>query len=306
MLKKTIFMLLIFRSVVAMGQMNFQDSSVQVISYWDLGERYEYAVTYQKLQYSGVDTTLNETMTYDVDVSVIDSTANSYTVRWFYKNFKSDSKNPIIQKLTAISENIPVDIKLNEVGMIQSVMNWEAVRDYIAASIDSLRSGLPQIPEIDKMFQRLQAIYSNQASIETAAIQDAWQFHSFYGGKYNLNETTTGQLKTANLYYPDNPFDTEFSVTLEELDQSGNQYVIRSVREVNPEQLAESTYRYIKDMYKDLNKEVPQRELFKELKYTEETVSQIHNTGWVLESILWKEVVSDGTTNMEIRKILMK
>ena len=37
-----------------------------------------------------------------------------------------------------------------------------------------------------------------------------------------------------------------------------------------------------------------------------ETVSRIHNTGWVLESVLWKEVIADGKTNMEIRTIQMK
>jgi hypothetical protein len=132
MIRQILVLLLITISIAAKGQMNFQDSSAQVIAYWNLGEKYEYEVSLQKLQYTETDTTSDETITYDVEISVIDSSSNSYTVRWFYKNFKSDSKNPIAQKLAAVAEDIAVDIKTDELGVIQSVENWEEVRNYMA------------------------------------------------------------------------------------------------------------------------------------------------------------------------------
>ena len=306
MIKKLVFILLLFNAVVVHGQMNFQDSTAQVISYWDLGEKYEYSVIFQKLKYSGEDTTSNETITYDVEVSVIDSSENSYTVRWFYKNFNSDSENPIIKKIATLAEDIAVEINLDEFGVIESVNNWEEVRDYMSASFDSMRNELPQIPEMDKMFQQLKGMYSSRASIEGTAIQDAQQFHNFHGGKFTLNEKVTGEIKTTNVYYPDKPFDTEVTVMLEALDKENNQYQIRSINEVNSEQLTETTYNYLKDMYKNLGQEFPKTKEISKLSNMVETVSIIHNTGWVIESVLWKEVVAEGITDMEIRTIQLK
>ena len=162
------------------SQMNFQDSSAQIITYWDLGEKYEYAVEYQELKYSDQDTTSNEIMSYDIEVSVVDSTSEGYTVRWFYKNFKSDSKNPIVQKIASVSEDIAVDIQLDELGSILGVANWEEVREYMLGAFDTLITEIPDIPELNNMITNMKSMYSTKESIEATAIQDAQQFHNFH------------------------------------------------------------------------------------------------------------------------------
>jgi hypothetical protein len=288
------------------SQMNFQDSSAQVISYWNIGEKYEYAVEYQKLKIKDQDTTSNETITYEVEVSVIDSTSNGYTVRWFYKNYETNSENPIVKKLVSASENIGIDIQLDELGTILGVANWEEVRDYMSRAFDTLVADVPDIPELNKMIANMKSLYATKESIEATAIQDAQQFHNFHGGKFTLNEKVTGVLPSPNLYNPEKPFDTEVSVVLEDLDQENNEFRIRSINIVDSEQLTETTYQYVTKMFKDLNQEIIPREEFQNLTNTIETVSRIHNTGWLLESILWKEVMSDGRTNLEIRTIVMK
>ena len=59
------------------GQINMEDSTAQVISYWSIGEKQSYSMSLQKIKLEGTDTTENVLMTYDVDISVIDSTAQS-------------------------------------------------------------------------------------------------------------------------------------------------------------------------------------------------------------------------------------
>ena len=288
------------------AQMNFQDSSVQVITFWDLGETFEYEVELQKIAFNGSDTSSNEIIKYNVEVSVIDSTEDAYVVRWFYKDFQSNAQNPIIRKLTNIAEDIGVEIKISGYGEILSVVNWEEVRDYTSTYLDSIRSEFPAIPELQGIIDKVAGFYATKASIEASSIQDAQQFHSFHGARYPLNERLTGIIKTNNAYYPENPFDTEVSVTLEEMDRENNQYLIRSFQEVNTEQLIEATYNYLQETIGHLGDGMPGRELFDEMSNTVETASIIHNSGWVLESMLWKEVVVQGETNMEIRRISLK
>ncbi len=305
-MKRIILVLIFFTTaMLAKGQMNFQDSTVQAILYWNLGDKYEYAVSLQKLKFTETDTITNETITYDVEVSVIDSTEKSYTIRWFYKSIKSDSKDPIVVKLVTAAEDIAVDIKTDELGVIQSVENWEKVRDYMAESLDLIKSDIVQ-SGFTKVFEKMKQMYSSKSAIEASAIQDAQQFHNFNGGKYAIHEVATGQVKFPNLYESDKPFDTDLTVTLEKMDAENNYYIIRSIVEVNSEQLTETTYNHLKKNAEEKNQPIVKREDFDNLSATIETVSRIHNTGWVLYSALWKEVFTNGVTNLEKRKIEMK
>jgi len=303
MIKNLSLFLFLFASLSTHAQMNMQDSTVQVISYWDLGEKYDYTVSLQKLKYTDTDTMSNETTTYDVEVSVIDSTENSYTVRWFYKNYRTNTDDPIVEKILKTSDDIAVDIRLNELGVVEAVENWEEVRDYMTKSINELEAEMADLPGVSKVFQQMKGMYSTKTSIEAVAIQDVVQFHNFHGAQYRLGEVLSGQLKTPNIYDNSKPFDTEFSVVLEDLDAENAQYLIRSVQEINSEQLTKATFDYLNGMSEGLGKALIKEDEFIEVTNVVETASRIHNTGWVLESVLWKEIVAEGVTNMEIRTI---
>lgn len=301
--KSIIFLFFISFCFQINAQMNFQDSSAQVITYWAVGESYEYDVSLQKVKYNDSDTLSNETMTYTVDVTVIDSTTDSYTVEWLYKNYKTNSKNPIVQKITNLSDDISVKIRISETGVILEVVNWEEVRDYMKKSMKELEKDYSKLPGLKAVFDQLETMYSTKASLEAIAIQDAQQFHNFHGGRYVLHDTLTGELLTQNTNDITKPFDTNVTILLEDIDEENNEYRIRSFQEINSEQLTESTFQYLKKMSENMGSKPPIRTDIPSLINTTELVSRIHNTGWVLESILWKEVNADGITNMEIRTI---
>lgn len=91
-------------STTALGQINMADSTVQVIGYWDNKEKQTYSVTYDKYQLKAADTLSKEQINYEVEVTIIDSTAKSYTIEWFYKDFKINSDNQFTKKLASISQ----------------------------------------------------------------------------------------------------------------------------------------------------------------------------------------------------------
>lgn len=288
------------------GQMNFQDSSVQVITYWDMGEKYTYAVEDKTLKFSETDTTENETITYEIDVSVVDSTEKSYTVRWIYRDFHTTNTDPIVQKITSLTDSIVVDIVIDEMGAIEGVKNWEEVAVFMEDAIKEVKKELGDVPQLNSIFDQMGAMYSTKLGVENTAIKDAHQMHNFHGGMFALNDTVTGNIKTPNLYYPEQPFDTEVSVIVEKMDAENNEYVIRSFQEVDAAQLTETTYKYVSGMMEKMGQKVMPREEFMDISNIVETVSRIHNTGWVLESIEWKEVVAEGVTQLKTRSIYMK
>src|SRR5690554_5544095 len=165
--------ILILFATTAFGQINMEDSTAQVISYWSIGDKQSYSMSLQKIKLKGADTTENVLMTYDVDIAVIDSTENSYLVEWFYKDYKTNSTNEIVKKITALSEDIKVVIETDEFGAIKGVKNWKEVSDYMEKSIQPIKDEYKNVPQLAQMFNQMEGMYTTKEGIEAAAIQDA-------------------------------------------------------------------------------------------------------------------------------------
>ena len=85
MYKLLLFGTLFLLSSTLFGQIHIQDSMVQVIGYWSKQDTQSYAISYEKIKIKNKDTISRELMNYEVDITILDSTANSYTKEWFIK-----------------------------------------------------------------------------------------------------------------------------------------------------------------------------------------------------------------------------
>jgi hypothetical protein len=56
---------------------------------------------------------------------VKDSTADSYTLEWKYKNYEIESENEILKKIMSMSEDMTVLVKTDEFGAFEEVVNWK-------------------------------------------------------------------------------------------------------------------------------------------------------------------------------------
>lgn len=240
-----------------------------------------------------------------MDITVKDSTTNSYTLEWFYKNYEIETESPLVQKLTKMAEDLPVLIRTDEFGAIQEVVNWEEVRDYIQKATKILKKELKKVPNSEQIIAQVMGIYVSKESIEGNAIKDALQFYTFHGGAYTLNEKINAQIQVMN-NFGGNPFDTDVTLSLDEIDEESGTSVIRMYQEVNSEQLTDATYNYLQQLG-SLGDQLPAREDFPALTNKIWTASRIHaTTGWITYSIETKEVHAEGTTNVEERIIQIK
>src|SRR5690606_7393043 len=102
---------------------NMEDSTGQVVGVWDKNEQHSYSVMEEIIRRKGIDTLFKEVLTYGVDIKILDSTANSYTVEWAYRDFETDTKNYIKKRLANIAHTQKVIIKTDEFGSFKSVVN---------------------------------------------------------------------------------------------------------------------------------------------------------------------------------------
>jgi hypothetical protein len=133
----TIFLLVV--SLTTYAQINMLDSTAQAITYWKKGEKQNYTITTEKIKLKGSDTTSKEMTTYDVEISVANVNDKYYTIEWAYKNIKTNSSDPTIQKLMNMTKNMKVIFKTNELGTFTEVVNWKEIKDYIQKTTSALK-----------------------------------------------------------------------------------------------------------------------------------------------------------------------
>lgn len=131
--------LLLITGMATFGQINMADSTVQVITYWEQGEKQNYSVVTGSIKIKDSDTTSREITTYDVEITVLQADDKSYTVEWYYKNFKTDSQNVPVQKIMSIAKDIKVVYRTDELGIFVEVVNWKEIRDYIHNVMDVMQ-----------------------------------------------------------------------------------------------------------------------------------------------------------------------
>lgn len=305
MKKFTLFSLLNLCIMALFAQINMADSTVQVVSYWDKGEKQNYTITLEKIKLKGEDTTSKELISYDVEVSVTGATKNSYTVQWDYKNFKTNDKNELTQELSKINKNMQVIYKTDEMGGFIEVINWKEIRAYNQKAIAVLRKKFGTAPEIEKMLKQIENSFSTKEAIEAASIKDIQQFHSFHGGKYKLHEEISDKIKVPNVL-TNIPFDADYSLYLDEINETDNNYIIRSSQVVDSTQLMDATFQFLSNLAKSMNIKAPKKEDIKGLSNDIQLASRIHGTGWVVYSIQTTTVNSDNQSNIEERIIEVK
>lgn len=280
------------------GQINSADSTVQTIAYWDKNETQSYTITIDKYKLNNQDTTSHETFKYDVDIVVKDSTANSYVLEWKYKNYEVKTENEIMKKIMAMSQDMSVIVKTDEFGAFKEVLNWKEVRDYMKNITSKLSKEYKDAPTFVKLIKQIENTYDNKEAIESNTISEIQQFLSFHGGKYKVGEVYEGNVKSHNMYGGE-PFDTEFTMSLDTIQTEDNNYILRLNQSVNPEQLKEATYNYLKLTMKTMGLPAPNINDIKEVNNQTDLASRIHGSGWVIYSIQTKTVTAENATRIE-------
>ena len=292
--------MLLFASMNAFGQIDMKDSTVQVIGYWDRNEKQSYEIRHEKYKIQQADTLGREFSKYKVDITILDSTENCYIIDWYYHDYEFKTNNEILQKLAAITEEMHVQIKTNELGIVEEVLNWEEIRDLIYKGTHLIKKETKSIPNLSKLINQVEQMYSTKESIEAVAIKDIQQFYTYHGAKYKLGEQITGGLQVPNLL-GGKPFDTEVTLWLDEIVPEDNNFVIQMRQNVNSVQLTQATFDYMTKMSETMEIAKPTWESFQPLTNETRIASRIHGSGWVLFSVETKEVAAENTLQVEER-----
>ncbi len=304
---KNVFVIVLLIGVgsVSYCQVNAQDSSMQVVGYWSIGEAQSYMISNERYKVKEGDTTDQELIKYDVDITIRDSTASSYLIEWVYKGYQIEGGSAFTKKMMSICEDIPILLRTDEFGGIQGVENWEQIRDAISRSADVLQNEFKDIPNIDVVVNSLKGLFESKEIIESRAIDEVRQFYSYHGGAYTLGEQLSGAMKVVNLYGGE-PFDANMNVVLDEISEEDNYGTFRMSQTIAPDQIADASYEYLVKLMADMDGPKLNRADIPEVENRIVDVTSIHGTGWPLYSVQSKIVQGEGVLRFHQTTIELK
>lgn len=289
-----------------LAQINMEDSTVQVIGYWNKAEKQNYKITETSFQVkNGTDTIQRQFYSYNVDVEVMDSTEHSYTIKWLYKDFEiKETWNPVMEKLIPMGNNLAVIFKTDEYGTFQEVINWEEGRDFMKKSGELMKSEYKNIPNFDKFIDQVVAMYSSKEALESSGIEEIQQFYTFHGIKCKLGEELNADVKIANNFFNDKPFDGMLTVELSQIEKDDDFSVLRLWQTADSKQVTDAAFEYVKMMQNTLNVPLLKREDFPVATNDIRTASSIDSpSGWVIYSIQTKEITANNLLQVNERTI---
>ena len=118
-------------------------------------------------------------------------------------------------------------------------------------------------------------------------------------GKGEINE----RLEQASRFYAEGINSDEGLINAMKLEDKinadNNNYIMRMTCEVNSQQLTKATFDYLSNLTESIGGEPLKLEDIPPLKNVTWTASRIHDSGWIIYSILTKEVSAEGHTNVE-------
>lgn len=287
------------------AQINLKDSSVQAIGYWDKNEKQSYTITTDKFKIREGDTISKSQLTYDVDITIVDSTAKSFIIEWKYSNYRVSGSELFRQRIEAGFQNLAIRIRTDEMGAFEEVLNWEDVRDHMKKSSTLLQEEFKYDPKAKEIMEEVAKIYNSKANIEAIAINDIQQFYTFHGGKYVKGEPAEASIQVPNVT-GGKPFDADVFIYLDEINEKEENYILRYELSVDEKQLQQAVKEYLTNLAKKAGKPVPKDLVLNPLVNTTQIGSRIHDYGWVIYSISTKTVSAGEILNIEERVIEIK
>ena len=325
-MKKLILTLSALLCAVALGAQMMPDSTVQVIAYWEVGDKMDY--TYVEKLFD-LDAEGNETLarsssqTYHFEV--VESTDSTYTLQFFADNMDFGDQTP---KLTAReSASVPDMIyrfRTNHLGTFREIVDIDQSREILLqrlpiAAKAAWRNLSPadrkKIKEEDVIEMLRQQYDSNEVLVSTAAalVSPMLFYHGTRmdtTGTYHLKRDyasllfSGGTTELENYFAVDPSLTDEYSVIIRSEAVGDEKDLLPMIRERAFANLKQ-TQGLIDDDYNDFLDAMDEELLENPIKasFEEYTTEEIHlDTGWPLQWIYDRiEKFSQGGTFRGLR-----
>jgi len=272
------------------AQINMQDSTVQVVAYWEKGEKLSYVLTKSKYKINNTDSVLTRQIKY-VDVTVVDSTAKSYISEWVIHKPEVIVGQNELKKILSEVTSLKYRIKTNELGVFQELLNWKEIKKENQNLITRLSKNYKNNPIITDLLKSMTKQISTKEGVLKMS-EDILHFYFFYGLIYKLGEPVESSSKVPFLF-SDRTLDSKCKIGVMELFPEEEYSILYYTEFVEPAQVKEACNSMFNSLVKadvDMFKSSDNEMYVSEDSYILTLSSGIHESGWPLYWIYTKSM----------------
>lgn len=204
---KRILMILVTLMVTKNLYSQIDSTKVPFVSYWSIGDRYNFKVSKIKKQWKEGILTKDQKQEYVANFTVIDSTENSYTIKWSYENDLGNTYK-IPEKLLdrfAKYKMTEITYKTSEVGDFIEILNWKEVGETMNSMFNDIIEVLGEDDEKKKeavktTLQPFKKIYSSQQGVEQLVLKELQCIHFPMGIEFDITEPMFYENELPNMF----------------------------------------------------------------------------------------------------------
>jgi hypothetical protein len=268
------------------------DTTIQIVSYWQAGDTLRYIVETGTEQSDGNSVSRNNT-SYEVVVTVLESDGPRAVLEWVYSEVvASEDLDEFNRRLVELTEGLHIRYSVSDLGEFIHLENWEDISDSLRQAVALLAEEFEEQPEIAKTAAAILEGFSTREQIEAIAIDEIKLFHALYGYRYSTNEPFSFEQEATNPF-GGAPLRAVTTIELEDIDSEYDTAYLIYHMSYDPESTSRALYEAINGM-------LPEKPLTEEqlaaLPAFEVTVRNqfIYHveSGWLLEAYSEKNVVN--------------
>lgn len=251
---KKIFSLITILTITTNLFSQIDTTKVAFISYWSIGDSYDFKVTKINQQWKEGKLTKDQKQEYIANFTVIDSTENSYTINWSYENDLGNTYNIPEELLDKFSKYKLTEIKYktSEVGDLLEILNWKEVGEIMNNMFEDIIEVLGKNDEkkqdaLKTALQPFKQIYSSKQGVEQLVLKELQYFHYPMGLEYDITEPLFYEEELPNMF-GGKPIKAKAKLHFENIDFEESFCVIKQEMSIDPNDSKEMLKQVFKQM----------------------------------------------------------
>ncbi len=213
---------------------------VPFVSYWSIGDRYDFQVTKVKQQWKNGQLVKNDSSSYITNFRIIDSTENSYKISWSYKiNLNEFNLTKKLYDLFSNYQLTELIYVTDELGEFVEIENWKEVSELMIGLIDQISNSLSEKEsenqvDVKQVMQPFYDIYASKDGIEQLVFKELHYFHFPFGLEYSVTEPIEYKEQLPNILGGD-PIRGDAKLYFETVDFENEHCVLIQEMQLNPD-----------------------------------------------------------------------